>query len=227
MVGIEYGSVFTKVKRPAAELIDLFDNLPVATLHEVMDFKGLLDSEIKPLNFGLHRVGVAVTSFDIHCNNIALHKLLDISQPGDFIVAVEEGMGSGALLGELMALLALAKKVQGVVIDGAIRDTNFLRENRFPVWYRKIWARGTVKNEFGLVNTPVICGGVLINPGDIIVADSDGVIAIPQEHANAVALEAIERERKEVALRNEIKQGKTFYRLMGMDIIPVKEVNKE
>ncbi|HEY8462747.1 MAG TPA: 4-carboxy-4-hydroxy-2-oxoadipate aldolase/oxaloacetate decarboxylase [Bacillota bacterium] len=206
--------------RPNQELITKLKELSTPTVLESLKGKFNMNSEIKPFWPGAKAVGVALT---VRCqvgDNLTLHKAIEISQPGDLLVVDAGGYKeTGGMFGEIMALTARKRGVVGLVIDGAVRDIPILRELNFPVFARNTSPGSTVKKSFGSINRPITCGGILVNPGDLIIADEDGVVVIPAARAEEVIKAGQERDQKEIQIKKLIEQGKSTVEIYGFDKI--------
>jgi 4-hydroxy-4-methyl-2-oxoglutarate aldolase len=176
----------------------------VATVHEAMNRSGLMRPTIRPIFEGAQLAGRAITVLATAGDNWMIHAALELCDPGDVLVVGVTTDSSDGMVGDLLASMMMAQGVAGLVIDAGCRDVRRLREMRFPVWSRAISAQGTVKNSLGSINMPVACGGALVRPGDIIVADDDGVVVVPRERAGEIAAAADERSRSEERLRQRM-----------------------
>jgi 4-hydroxy-4-methyl-2-oxoglutarate aldolase len=189
--------VITKIERPSKEIIDKFRNLASATVHEASGRKGYVDCAIKPIAKGARVCGPA---FTVQCHpkdNLMLHKALERAQPGDIIVASTGGYYEAGYLGGLMATSAIARKIGGLAIDGCIRDSEEIIKMGWPVFCRGFCIFGTTKTGLGLVNHPTLFGGVMVNPGDLILGDGDGMVVVDRNECKAVLEKSIERVEAE------------------------------
>jgi 4-hydroxy-4-methyl-2-oxoglutarate aldolase len=193
----------------------------VADLHEAMGAVGgrrmLMDPSMRALNVGLRIAGAAVTAFNYPGDNLLVHKALQLAQPGQVVVLSNGGGSQGALWGELMGTYAQKKGLAGVIVAGPIRDTDALREMRLPIWSTSISPSHPEKRGPGSVNVPIVCAGITVCPGDIIVADSDGVIAIPPHEFAATVARARQRVEKEARIIAGINEGKSLYELSHIE----------
>ena len=191
--------VITKIERPARELIDQFRGIGTATVHEASGKKGYVDCAIKPITKGVRICGPA---FTVQCHprdNLMLHKALERAQPGDILVASVGGYHEAGYWGGLMATSAVARKLGGLAIDGCIRDSEEMIKMGFPIFCRGTCILGTTKSALGLVNHPTLFGGVMVNPGDLILGDDDGMVIVSREECNSVlenSLQRLENEKK-------------------------------
>ncbi len=211
------GVVYTDVARPGDELLKAYRTLSVATIHEALGKQGLLDCGIRPIREGQHVAGPAVTAVMSPGDNLALHVAIHYARPGDVLVAAFEEYASYGVFGELVATLCSARGLAGVVLDTGCRDSDLIRDIGLPVWSRVVTAQGTVKEDLVGVNTPVVCAGVRVNPGDIVVADGDGVVVVPSASAQDVVEAAHKRDLREEGIRQAYKAGTTSYTFHRMD----------
>jgi 4-hydroxy-4-methyl-2-oxoglutarate aldolase len=196
--------VITKIQRPSTEMIKAFSDLAAASIHEASGRKGYVDCAIKPISRGIKICGPALTVQCAPGDNIMLHKALERAQPGDIIVAsVGDGYEYG-YFGNLMATSAIARGLGGLCIDGCIRDGTEIIASGFPVFARGFCIRGTNKGTLGLVNYPLIFGGLTIFPGDLIVGDDDGLVVVKQADCADVL------EKTKARVENEKVKEKTL-----------------
>jgi 4-hydroxy-4-methyl-2-oxoglutarate aldolase len=190
----------------------------VATLHEAMGRTGLLARCLRPIYPGAGACGTAVTIFAHPGDNWMLHVAAEMLQPGDIVVLGTSAPNEDGMFGELLGTSFRARGAVGLVIDAGCRDTAELHQLRFPVWSKAVSAKGTVKATVGSVNVPVICGGALVCPGDVVLGDDDGVVVVPRARAAEVAKAAEAREAKEAATRARLAAGE-----LGLDIYGMRE----
>ena len=211
--------VYLKVARVDAQTCALARTVSVADLHEAMGGVagrlGMMSPAMRPLIAGLRIAGPAVTAYCSPGDNLMMHRALYLAQKGDVLVV--QAPNSGAQWGDMAALYAKGKGIEAIVVDGHIRDTNELMELRSPVWATIIGPSSPQKIGHGLVNAPVVCAGVRIEPGDLVVADGDGVIVVPRADAPAVVARARSRMEREEAHRLEIAAGKHPWFLHGCE----------
>lgn len=196
--------IFTGINRPDPMLVDAFRGLPVANISDEMSRFGCLDGRLKPLN-STPLLGVAFTVKTPVADNLILHKAIDMAAPGDIIVVDAQGDNGTALIGEIMLRLAIKRRLGGLVIDGAVRDVDALRQMRFPIYAAGYTPKGPFKSGPGEINIPISCGGVVIEPGTILVGDADGLVAINPCDAMAVALAAQKKSRNEHTIFRQIE----------------------
>lgn len=212
--------VYRRIPVCDSGLLDEIGKSSVADLHEAMETvpgrMALLDPSIVPLNRGLRIVGQAVTAHTFPGDALAGHRALSLAGPRQILVMTTAGQVRSPMFAELVSLAALENGVAGVVVDGPIRDADALAESRFPVWHRGTYAGRTTKRGPGEVNAPVVCGGVLVEPGDVIVADGDGVLRIPLSDAEQVLAGAQKRAAREEQIRAEIAGGRALFDIIGL-----------
>ena len=194
-------------KRAPAALVKQFKNVVVAHLSDCMNRLPGADG-LNPMHRGGQMLGIALTVRVSPGDNLMVHKAIDIAQPGDVIVVDAGGDLSQAIIGEIMSTMAAKRGVAGMVIDGAIRDSGALAESKFPVYARGVTHRGPYKNGFGEINVPVSIGGMVVNPGDIMVGDEDGVVAVGVDIAAIVLKAAKAKAKDEDATLDAIRKGK-------------------
>ena len=225
--------VYLRVNRVPAALCDAARELTVSDLHEAMGVAsartGLMSPRMRPLNPGLRIAGPAVTAYCAPGDNLMMHRALYLAEPGDVLVVAGSGENSGAQWGDVAARYALQKGLAGVVVHGCIRDTDTLRELRFPVWATAISPIRPDKKGHGMVNTPISCDGVVVNPGDLIVADGDGVLCIPRAEAEEAIAGARARLSREDTFADAIRNGGSPWELAkvgdGYRALGVQEID--
>jgi len=199
--------VKTKIERPSPDIIAKFSKLAVATVYEASGRAGDVNCALKPIRRGCKVCGPA---FTVQCHpkdNLMLHKALEKASPGDVIVAVVGGHYEAGYWGDLMTTSAIARKIGGLAIDGCIRDSEEIAASGWPVFCRGFCITGTVKNTLGRVNHPIIFGGTLVNPGDLILGDDDGMVIVERGRVDEVYAKSVERVEKEVDKAEQLKGG--------------------
>jgi len=205
--------VVRHVERPAIELVDRLGEAGTATVHEAIGRRGYLGPDITPIQQDVKLAGSAVTVSCHPGDNMMIHAAIEVCQEGDLLVVANTAPSTHGMFGDLLATSLLARGVRGLVIDAGVRDTSDLRAMGFPVWSRYVSCEGTVKATAGAVNVPVVIGGTVVKPGDVVCADDDGVVVVDRaELASAIELSA-QRLAKEQATRKRLEAGE-----LGLDI---------
>lgn len=208
------------VSRPEKDLVNSFVGIGTATIHESVgkEINNVMDNAIKPLKRGTELVGPAITVDSFPADNLTVHVAMTLCKPGDVLVV--NGHGSiGVMFGAQMAFQAMQHGIAGIVVDGAVRDSEELRNMGFPCFARYISPLGSAKSTPGSVNVPIQCGGVIVNPGDLIVGDDDGVVVVAKDTAGEVVKRAKARDEKEAKTRELFRQGKTSMELNNYEKI--------
>lgn len=196
--------------------VDALAPFGVATVHEAQGRTGLLRPYLRPVYPGARATGTALTILSQPGDNLMIHAALDVCREGDILIVAMMSESTDGMFGELLAESARAQGAVGLVIDAGVRDTSEITAMEFPVWSRAVSAQGTVKATAGSVNVPVVCGGVTIYPGDVIVADDDGVVCVRRKEAATVAQASASREAKETETRKRLRAGELGLDMYGM-----------
>jgi 4-hydroxy-4-methyl-2-oxoglutarate aldolase len=210
--------VIRRIERASAVFARKLGEYGVATVHEVQGRTGLMKPYMRPIYPAAKIGGTAVTVLSQPGDNIMIHAALDVVQPGDVLVVALVADSTDGMFGDLLGVSCQVHGVLGLVIDAGVRDTLDLTTMNFPVWSRAIHAQGTVKATAGSVNVDVVCAGALVRPGDIVVADNDGVVVVPRETAEETCRKSEERIAKEQTTRERLRNGE-----LGLDFHGLRE----
>jgi 4-hydroxy-4-methyl-2-oxoglutarate aldolase len=212
--------VYSDIPAIDSALLERAKGFAMADLHEglgaVAGREGLMAPAMRPLFQGAKVCGQAVTCYNYPGDNLMLHVAIKLAKPGQIVVATNGGSAQGALWGEMVTVFARLKGLGGAVVDGAIRDTDPIRELGFPVFSTSISASHPEKRGPGSANVPVVVAGITVNPGDVIVGDNDGVLVIPPRYLKAAMDAAQSRVDKESGFREKLAAGKTMFDLLGL-----------
>jgi len=214
--------VVRNIKRTDAELVKRLGMLGVATVHEAYGRSGLMKPYMRPVWAGGEAAGTAVTVLTHPGDNWMIHVAVEQCQPGDILVVGCSADNTEGMFGDLLATSLMARGVKALVIDAGVRDAKSLREMGFPVWSRAISAKGTVKAALGSVNVPVVCAGVNVMPGDVVIADDDGVVVVSRKDAADVAAKGEKRHADEEGKRKQLASG-----ALGLDMYNMREALKK
>ncbi len=214
----ETGIVHRTINRTETNIVEQLARFDVATVHEALGRTGLLDSNMRPAWQGARMCGTAVTVLLPPGDNWMMHVVAEQIRPGDVVVAASMSSCSDGYFGDLLATSFKARGAKGLIIDAGVRDVDTLQAMKFPVFSRNISAQGTVKATLGSVNIPLVCAGAVIHPGDVVLADTDGVVIVPAQLAAQVASKAQARREREADKRAAFAAG-----TLGLDLYQMRE----
>jgi 4-hydroxy-4-methyl-2-oxoglutarate aldolase len=205
--------VVRHIDRPDRTIVDGLGELGTATVHEAIGRRGFIGPHIRPIQQGVRLAGPAVTVSSHPGDNLMVHAAVEVCQEGDVLVVTNTAPSIHGMFGELLATSLLARGVRALVIDAGVRDTAELRELGFAAWSQHVSCQGTVKAAPGSVNVPIVLGGLVVSPGDVVCADDDGVVAVPRHEATGALEQSRRRVAKENATRARLAAGE-----LGVDI---------
>ena len=209
-------TVVRRIQRADSSIIATLGEHGVATVHEAQGRTGLMRPYMRPIYSSARAAGSAVTVSCAPGDNIMIHAALEFVQPGDILVVITTSDSTDGMFGDLLGVSCQANGVIGLVIEAGVRDVTDLTAMNFPVWSRAISGQGTVKATPGHVNVPINCAGAIVNPGDVIVADMDGVVVVPRQEATAVAKLSAERIAKEQKTRDRLRNKELGVNIYGL-----------
>ncbi|CAN7771992.1 4-carboxy-4-hydroxy-2-oxoadipate aldolase/oxaloacetate decarboxylase [Variovorax sp. LjRoot290] len=213
------GVIYKRIPRPAARAVELARALPVADLveamHALVGQVALVDAGIRPVQQRQHAAGPAITSLNHPGDNCMIYPAIATAQPGDMLMISSQGSVFGPVFGDTTALECRTRGLAGTVADGSVRDLADILDHRYPLWARHVSASHPEKSVPGSVNVPIVIGGVLVYPGDVVAADDDGVIVLPRARALEIATLAHARRESDVAVRARIAAGESIVDIKG------------
>ena len=208
--------VVRNVRRVDPDIVAGLGAAGTATVHEAIGRRGFVGADIRPIQQGVRLAGSAVTVSSHPGDNLMIHAAVEVCEEGDVLVVTNTAPSTHGMFGELLACSLMARGVGGLVIDAGVRDTLELRALGFPVWSRHVSCQGTVKASPGSVNVPVVLGGVVVAPGDVVCADDDGVVVVPGDEAGWALEQATARIAKEDETRTRLRAGELGLDLYGL-----------
>ncbi|SFL76565.1 4-hydroxy-4-methyl-2-oxoglutarate aldolase [Paenibacillus sp. 1_12] len=215
--------IVRNIARPSQEMLEQYAQLDTSTVYEAQGKIGLMSADLKPIQQNKMICGPAVTVTCPAGDNLMIHAAIEMCQPGDVLVITTIGESECGMIGELIVKALIKRGVQGVIMSAGIRDAARLRELEFPVWTKAIYSQGTTKNRGGWVNAPAVCGGALVSPGDLIIADDDGVVVVRKDDLQASLEASKQRLLKEEGTKEKISRGELSLDFYGLRETLIKE----
>lgn len=211
-------TVVSQVERPVEDVVNQFEGVPAAIVSDVTSkYENTMSSDIKPVWDQPSMVGTAITVKTYPGDNLMIHKAITLAEPGDVLVVDANGYSEAGLMGELMSLSCKTHGLNGSVIDGAVRDIDEIEDMGYPVYARDVSPKGSYKGHPGSINVPVSCGGLTVNPGDIVVGDGEGVAVVQKENARRVLDDAKDKLQSEEEMKERIRDGEYIYHIADHD----------
>jgi 4-hydroxy-4-methyl-2-oxoglutarate aldolase len=208
--------VVRQIDRADPAVITALGAAGTATVHEAIGRVGFAGVELRPIQQDVRIAGSAVTVLSHPGDNIMIHAAVEVCQDGDVLVVVNTAPSTHGMFGELLATSLRSRGVRGLVIDAGVRDTSELRTMGFPVWSRHVSCQGTVKGTAGSVNVPVVLGGLVVGPGDVVIADDDGVVVVPRAAAESARVQSAARLANEAQTRARLAAGELGVDFYGL-----------
>jgi 4-hydroxy-4-methyl-2-oxoglutarate aldolase len=208
--------IVREIERPKKEIVEGYRELATGNICDAMGRYGSMSASIRPILNQCKMVGPALTVKIYPADNLMLHKATEVAKPGDVIVVDAGGYPDMAILGDLLCLVCKTKGIEGIVLDGGVRDIEGIRELGFPVFAKGVIPVGPLKDSPGSINIPIHCGGVSVAPGDLIVGDTDGVAVIPKARIQEVLEKGRAIVEKEQKMRERIRKGELIYDILGL-----------
>jgi 4-hydroxy-4-methyl-2-oxoglutarate aldolase len=205
----------TNITRLSSELIKAYQQQAAATVYEAAGQQGAMDHTIRPIGSGMKLCGSALTVRCQPADNLTLHAAIALAAPGDVIVADVGQCVEAGHWGEITTVAAQVRGVAGLVINGGVRDLEPVQRRGFPIFSRSISMKATVKKTPGLINHPIVCGGITVRPGDLVLGDDDGVVVVPREQAETVLAAAIARKEHEAKVMQRLQEGELTLDVLG------------
>ncbi len=215
---VSHHKIYRDILRPSREDLLPFQEVGVADVLEGLDAgHALMDPAIRPVWTGAKIIGPALTVLTVPGDTLMLHYAVEVCQAGDVIVLASEEPNPSAVWGKMVSVVARARGVAGVIVDGFVRDIAYIRDAQLPVWTRAVSPRGSTRKGPGSLNVPICCGGVRVEPGDLIMADDDGVIVIPQAKRLAALEVGLRRVAREQKMMPQLLEGTSPFTILGLD----------